>query len=241
MFDMSKNRTALSATFLAGGLILTGCTGGGTDPGATESATTGTVASEPPVTEPPATESPVTGAATESAAPGSSMMGGSSMGAMPGNSSRTRTPTDTMFVRMMIPHHEQAVQMSDIVLAKSGIDEPIVDLANKIKAAQEPEIEQMESWLSEWGQPTLPAGSGRGQMRGMAGERGIAELEAAEGDEAARVFLTHMIVHHQGAVQMAEREVANGTNQDVVDFASKMIEDQKAEIEVMKDLLADYR
>ena len=222
---------------LVTGLALTGCTGGGTDPGATESATTGTVASEPPATESPATGS----AATESAAPGSSMMGGPNMGGRPGNSSGARATTDTMFVQMMIPHHEQAVEMSDIMLAKSGIDAPIVDLANRIKEAQGPEIEQMEAWLSEWGQPTMPARSGQGQMRGMRGERALADLKSAEGDQAVRSFLTHMIAHHRGAVEMAEQEVANGSNQDVVDFASTMVTDQKAEIDEMEELRADYR
>jgi len=61
-----------------------------------------------------------------------------------------------MFARHMIPHHQQAIQMSDTVLAKQGIDARVVDLANTIKAAQGPEIQQMQSWLSQWGEPTMP-------------------------------------------------------------------------------------
>ena len=63
---------------------------------------------------------------------------------------------DIMFAQHMIPHHQQAIQMSDIVLAKQGIDPRVVDLANQIKAAQGPEIQQMQGWLTQWGQPTMP-------------------------------------------------------------------------------------
>jgi uncharacterized protein (DUF305 family) len=62
---------------------------------------------------------------------------------------------DVMFARHMIPHHQQAIQMSDTVLAKQGIDARVVDLANTIKAAQGPEIEAMQSWLSQWAEPTM--------------------------------------------------------------------------------------
>jgi uncharacterized protein (DUF305 family) len=63
---------------------------------------------------------------------------------------------DVTFVQYMIPHHAQAIEMSDIVLAKQGIDPRVVDLANQIKAAQGPEIEQMQGWLQQWGLPTMP-------------------------------------------------------------------------------------
>ena len=67
---------------------------------------------------------------------------------------------DVMFAQHMIPHHQQAIEMSDMVLAKQGIDPRVVDLANKIKAAQGPEIQQMQSWLNQWGVPTMPGMSG---------------------------------------------------------------------------------
>jgi len=63
---------------------------------------------------------------------------------------------DVMFAQHMIPHHQQAIEMSDVVLAKQGIDPRVVNLANQIKAAQGPEIQQMQSWLGQWGLPTMP-------------------------------------------------------------------------------------
>jgi uncharacterized protein (DUF305 family) len=71
-----------------------------------------------------------------------------------------------MFAQQMIPHHQQAIQMSDIVLAKQGIDSRVVDLADQIKAAQGPEIQPMQGWLTQWGQPTMPMMPGM-QMPGQ--------------------------------------------------------------------------
>jgi uncharacterized protein (DUF305 family) len=67
---------------------------------------------------------------------------------------------DMIFARMMIPHHQQAVQMSDMILAKQGIDPRVTDLAKQIKAAQGPEIEQMQGWLTQWGMPGMPGMTG---------------------------------------------------------------------------------
>ena len=64
---------------------------------------------------------------------------------------------DAMFAMHMIPHHQQAIEMSDMVLGKQGIDPRVTDLAKQIKAAQGPEIEQMQGWLKQWGMP-MPSG-----------------------------------------------------------------------------------
>lgn len=82
---------------------------------------------------------------------------------------------DMHFARMMIPHHEQAIEMSDIILAKKGTDPRVVDLATQIKAAQGPEIEQMQGWLKQWGMPMndMP-GMDHGGMHGSGPESGSA-------------------------------------------------------------------
>ncbi|ABM10331.1 MULTISPECIES: DUF305 domain-containing protein [Micrococcaceae] len=143
---------------------------------------------------------------------------------------------DVMFAQMMTPHHEQAVQMSDIMLAKDDLDPQITQLAEDIKAAQGPEIEKMTGWLEAWGEPTEM--SGDHAMEGMMSPDDLGKLEAAQGDDAARMFLEQMIEHHEGAVAMAEEEVANGSNPEAVALAKQVVEDQEAEIEKMKDLLA---
>ncbi|MGM0928978.1 MAG: DUF305 domain-containing protein [Actinomycetota bacterium] len=170
-------------------------------------------------------------------------------GSMPGmdHGTMTQTPAasdagadhnsaDAMFAQMMVPHHEQAVEMSDIMLAKDGLDPEIVQLAEDIKAAQGPEIEKMNSWLQAWGEPAEM--SGDHQMDGMMSGEDLAQLKAAEGDEAARLFLTQMIAHHEGAITMAEDEVANGSNPEAVELAKTVVADQGEEIEKMNSLLA---
>lgn len=149
---------------------------------------------------------------------------------------------DVMFAAMMIPHHEQAVEMADLVLGKKGIDPRVVDLAERIKAAQAPEIETMQEWLDDWGMDPDDAMSGddgmMGHGDGMMSADDMESLEAANGDEASRLFLEQMIVHHEGAVDMAEAQVADGQNADAVALAESIIETQTDEIAEMKDLLA---
>ncbi|KQQ80937.1 DUF305 domain-containing protein [Arthrobacter sp. Leaf137] len=147
---------------------------------------------------------------------------------------------DTMFAQMMIPHHTQAVAMSDIMLKKEGIPAAVTDLATQIKAAQGPEIEKMTGWLQSWGQPTemptdMPSAH---SMEGMMGDDDMAKLEAAQGTEAAKLFLTQMIAHHEGAVMMAKTETTDGKNTDAVQLSKDIVSSQEAEIQEMKDLLA---
>ena len=84
-----------------------------------------------------------------------------------------------MFAQHMIPHHQQAIEMSDMILAKQGIDPRVVELANQIKVAQGPEIEQMQGWLKEWGQPTMPMMPGM-EMPGQTGMPGMPSPSATQ-------------------------------------------------------------
>jgi uncharacterized protein (DUF305 family) len=147
---------------------------------------------------------------------------------------------DVMFAQMMIPHHEQAIEMSDLILAEDGASPEVVALAEQITAAQSPEIEQMESWLEEWGVPAM-RGDGHGAMGGMGGMLSEAEmdaLEAADGAEAERLYLEGMIEHHEGAIAMADQHQENGENAEALELTASIIESQTAEIELMQELLA---
>jgi uncharacterized protein (DUF305 family) len=149
---------------------------------------------------------------------------------------------DTMFAQMMIPHHQQAVEMSEIMLAKKDLDPRITDLATKIKDAQGPEIEKMTGFLEAWGEPTGSStmeGHDMSSMEGMMTEEDLAQLEAAQGTEAAKLFLTQMVAHHEGAVKMAEQEVEQGSNPQAVELARTIVQDQEGEIKEMQDLLKD--
>ncbi|MHA7176907.1 DUF305 domain-containing protein [Arthrobacter sp. Sr24] len=143
---------------------------------------------------------------------------------------------DTMFAQMMIPHHVQAVEMSDIMLTKTGLDPKITALAEEIKGAQDPEIEKMTTWLTNWSESTALAGSH--SMNGMMTSADLDKLNAAEGPEANKLFLTQMIAHHEGAVEMAKAEDTDGKNADAVALAKSIVSSQETEIKAMQDLLA---
>ena len=136
---------------------------------------------------------------------------------------------DIMFAEMMIPHHQQAIEMSDLAL-KISTNPEVLALAQEIKDAQSPEIEQMKSWgassMTHMGH----------MMDGMLSDEEISELAAAKGSEFDRLFLEGMINHHEGAIDMAEI-VIDSKNDEVAALANSIIEAQRAEISKMKELL----
>ncbi len=149
---------------------------------------------------------------------------------------------DIMFAQMMLPHHRQAVEMSNMLLQKDGIDPAATDLATRISAAQGPEIDQLGAWLGAWGEPEEPGhdmGSmgDRGSMEGMMSDEDMAALGTAEGVEAEIMFLESMTAHHRGAVQMAQQEIQDGMFPDAIAMAETIVKTQQAEIEEMTALL----
>ncbi|TQJ38132.1 uncharacterized protein (DUF305 family) [Arthrobacter sp. SLBN-112] len=210
---MNKKFVALSTTAVAAALALAGCS-------------TGTIGST---------------ATSSSASTGSSMPGmdhGSSgmMSSSAPAASAEHNAADAMFAQGMIPHHEQAVEMSEMMLQKKDIPAAVTELATRIKAAQAPEIETMTGWLKSWNESaTMGAGH---SMDGMMGDDDLKQLEAAQGTEAATRFLTQMIAHHEGAVMMAKTESSQGRNADAIKLSKHIVSAQEAEIKEMKDLLA---
>ena len=144
---------------------------------------------------------------------------------------------DVEFAQMMIPHHEQAVEMSDEILAKDGVDQAVVDLATQIKAAQEPEIKQLGSWLDAWRADRGMAGMDHG-TDGMMSDDDMAALADAQGAEAGELFLEQMVVHHEGAIAMAKTQLETGKNAEAKAMAQAIVTSQADEIQVMQDLLA---
>jgi uncharacterized protein (DUF305 family) len=156
-------------------------------------------------------------------------------------SAEAHNDADVMFAQHMIPHHQQAVEMSDTLLAKQGIDPRVVELAKQIKAAQGPEIQQMQGWLTQWGTPSMPPMSGHGDMSGMSGmmsEQDMTALKDSQGVDATRLFLTQMIAHHEGAITMAQTEIKDGQYPPAVEMAHAIVTTQQQEIDTMKGILA---
>jgi uncharacterized protein (DUF305 family) len=152
---------------------------------------------------------------------------------------------DVMFAQMMIPHHEQAIEMADMALERTE-NADIRTLATEIKDAQDPEIATMTGWLEAAGEdvPGMDgmagmdhSGMGHSGMAGMMSEEDMAALDAASGEEFDRMWLEMMIEHHEGAVVMAEEVLDTTSNPEVEALATAVVEGQTAEIAQMQELL----
>jgi uncharacterized protein (DUF305 family) len=149
------------------------------------------------------------------------------------NASGTYTDDELMFAQMMIPHHSQAVTMSELALANSSNTE-VLALATAIRDAQAPEIAQMQSWLDESDYSGTHAG--HMEMGGMLSDEELAELSTAKGSVFDRLFLEGMIAHHEGAIEMLSM-IKNSTNREVKKLYDDILTSQSAEIEAMNALL----
>jgi len=147
---------------------------------------------------------------------------------------------DVAFVEGMLPHHQQAVEMSDMLIATEGVDPAVLQLAETITSAQQPEITTMTGWLDDWGVTTGMSGMdhGSGGMSGLMTDDDMASLDAATGVEASKLFLEQMTVHHSGAIEMAQVQIEDGQNPAVVELAQSIVDSQQAEIDEMTQILA---
>ncbi|MEV4772677.1 DUF305 domain-containing protein [Micromonospora humida] len=153
-------------------------------------------------------------------------------------------PADVMFAQMMIPHHRQAVRMSELAGSRAA-DPEVTRLAERIRAAQAPEIATLTGWLTAWGRP-VPSDSPAGGhlpgmdhgMPGMMSDADLARLEGATGRDFDRLFLSLMIAHHEGAITMARQEVADGRHAGARAMAQQIVATQQGEIDTMRKILA---
>ncbi len=148
---------------------------------------------------------------------------------------------DVMFAQMMIPHHEQAIEMSDIALDPTvGASDAVKALATSIKAAQDPEIATMTSFLSLWKQSLTVDESvdHSDMMSGMLTLDEISNLSTLRGIEFDRAWMLGMIAHHEGAIEMAKDVIPDGTNAAVRTLANAIVATQDSEIAEMKKLLS---
>ena len=144
---------------------------------------------------------------------------------------------DLMFAQMMIPHHEQAVELSELALEVSTSD-AIRDLATRIRDGQAPEVDLMQGWLDSAGMGSMMEGhsmEGHG-MAGMVSEEDFETLRSLESPEFDRLFLELMIAHHEGALDMVEM-ISESENPEVSALATAIVEVQTSEIEEMKSLM----
>lgn len=145
---------------------------------------------------------------------------------------------DIAFAQMMVPHHQQALDMAKLA-AEKATDQGVKDLASRVQGAQDPEIQKLNTLLESWGvrgMSSMDHSSMSGH--GMMTEDRMAQLEQATGAGFDRLWLQMMIEHHEGAVTMAKAEVEQGTNPDAKALAQQVVDAQVAEITEMQGMLA---
>ena len=148
--------------------------------------------------------------------------------------------SDVMFSQMMIPHHEQAIEMSDIALDPTvGASDVVKELATRIKGAQDPEIATMKAFLTSWKMSLTPDSSmdHSDMMSGMLSADDIKKLSSLRGVEFDRAWMTGMIEHHEGAIEMAKDVLKDGKDTAVKALAQLITTAQDSEILEMKKLL----
>ena len=159
----------------------------------------------------------------------------------------TYTSADVSFMQGMIVHHQQAVEMAVLVEDRTN-QEDIVAIAGRIRSSQADEIEFMQEWLSDRGEPiAMPgmeghAGHMHHMMAGMASPEQMAALAAAEGTEFDRLFLNLMIAHHEGAIDMVGellRQPGSAADPIIYRFVGDINNDQSSEIRRMDGILAN--
>jgi uncharacterized protein (DUF305 family) len=141
---------------------------------------------------------------------------------------------DVSFAQMMIPHHEQAIEMSRLAPSRAS-SQDVKDLATAIEGAQDPEIKAMKAWLKAWGEDE--SGHMGHDMAGMMDDKTMVDLEKGKGAAFDRQFLTAMIAHHKGAIAMATSEKSDGVNPKALKLANAIIRTQTAEIQKMQAML----
>jgi len=244
-------RSGAAALAAALTLTLAACGGTTTTTGSSSAAATTTTAAAGSTTSTPGAMMPGSGSAMMSAAPSTG--------------DGQHNAADLAFAQQMIVHHQGAIEMADLAPTRAA-SQSVKDLAVRIKAAQGPEIEQMQGWLTSWA-AAMPSSanasssedtsgmdhgmSGMGKegemtsggvtttmsMPGMMSDADMQQLTAASGTEFDRLFLQQMIVHHQGALEMADTELAQGSNTAALALAQAIKTSQTAEITEMQQML----
>jgi len=158
----------------------------------------------------------------------------------------TYNDVDVMFTGMMIPHHYQALVLSELVPDRSS-DAQVQSLASRIDLEQGLEIATMRGWQGSNGLPKTDPVTSYEEMladpemveeMGMASPEELAELETLSGNEFDVLFLNLMITHHEGAIRMLRDVLLHGQNLDLQQQAQEMMSTQRAQIGIMQDMLA---
>jgi uncharacterized protein (DUF305 family) len=147
----------------------------------------------------------------------------------------TPNSADFTYTQMMITHHGQALKMTELA-PKRAESTKVKRLADRIAAAQRPEIGAMKGWLKSHGGAKKQPGHDHAAMPGMATQAQLKQLRAAKGKAFDELFLKLMITHHDGAVTMATDLLSDGNNIQAEEMANDVIAQQTAEITRMREM-----
>ncbi|WP_329289635.1 DUF305 domain-containing protein [Streptomyces pseudovenezuelae] len=148
----------------------------------------------------------------------------------------TPNSADVSYARMMIAHHAQALELTELAPQRAE-SVKLKALAERISAAQGPEIDAMRAWLKEYGQSEKSDAHTHARMPGMATEAQLEKLRAAKGKAFDELFLTLMITHHEGAITMATDVKGQGNNIRIEEMADDVVAQQTSEINRMRNML----
>jgi uncharacterized protein (DUF305 family) len=142
---------------------------------------------------------------------------------------------DVMFLQMMIPHHQQAIDMSDLALTKST-DSELLTLAKDIRDEQAAEIVKMKAWLDAAGADLEMDHSASHSMSGMLSDSELAALEKATGKSFDVLWLKGMTGHHVGAIDMATM-IEDADNDEIKSFGQAIVTSQSAQNKQMAAMI----
>ncbi|MFJ8687478.1 DUF305 domain-containing protein [Micromonospora wenchangensis] len=148
---------------------------------------------------------------------------------------RYNTP-DVWFVRMMIPHHQQTLQMAELAPDRAASTQ-VTAIAARIRGTQGPEIGLLRGWLDARGLAATEPGHDHGRMPGMQSPEAIRQLTDARGVAFDRLFVQLMTAHHTGAVTMATQLLSAGADQQLNEFANAVATEQTVEIARLRALV----
>ena len=162
------------------------------------------------------------------------MSGGMMSGGMMGGSNLS-DPYDLRFLDEMIPHHEMAIMMVQMMISQSNHPE-LRDLGQRIITGQQQQIDQMTAWRQQWypNASALSSGMMGNGMMGTGGTGGMMGRSMMQGDFADRMFLEMMIPHHQRAIDMSNDALTNAQHPEMKGLATNIIAVQTAEITEMQ-------
>ena len=207
----------LTIALFAGSLIFAGCSSD--DKASTEAVAETTVAAAPETDAAEAVAPETTAEANEATGTGSF------------------NDVDVRFAQGGLGHHAQAVELAEIALDPKAAAQPEILELGKAITSPSPEFDAVEGLLTKWEKPLELSKEEMAKMDGMATVETVDKLATLSGSEFNTAFLSTLVRHHEGAIKMAEKAIAEGTDPELKPIAEKLLAMRTSELVLIKGLL----